>query len=79
MDRKLWESIPSVRHAKYPGLHDTYIFGQSSVDGTACIGCQWQTYQILSGADAVRVHDEDCGTVHDCSQWVSCPCGVSRG
>lgn len=86
-DQQLWDSIPSVRAQKYPGRHETYIFGQSSVDGTACIGCAWQTSAILTGGKAVSRHDRDMGLTHDHDAWVplqrgphagTCPCGAQH-
>lgn len=84
MDERLWNSIPSVRAERYPGKHDTYVYGQSSADGTACIGCSWQTSQILSGPAAVAEHDHAMKTEHQHQDWVplehglfigTCPCG----
>ena len=83
-DQKLWESIPSVQAQLHPGKHKTYVFGQSSVDGTACVGCHWQTSKVLFGPAAVTAHDgvtggSELSTKHDCSVWLwekgACPCG----
>ncbi|WP_314191964.1 hypothetical protein [uncultured Arthrobacter sp.] len=83
-DQKLWDSIPSVRAQKHRGKHQTYVYGQSSADGTACIGCAWQTSEILTGATAVARHDADQGLAHNHDVWVAiehgqdagrCPCG----
>ncbi len=80
MDPPLWDSIPANRRKKYPGKHDTYIFGQGSADGTACIGCAWQTYSLLVGAEAVDNHDDARGFPHHCEEWIIrngiCPCGL---
>ena len=58
MDQKLWMSIPANRRKAFPGKHDIYIFGQSSADGTACIGCSWQTHDTLFGDEAKAVHNK---------------------
>lgn len=78
-DQKLWDSIPSVRAKKHPGKHDTYVFGQSSADGTACIGCSWQTHRVLTGPDAITQHDRDMGLTHDHETWVPLASGAEQG
>lgn len=83
-DQKLWESIPSVKAQLHPGKHDIYIYGQSSADGTACIGCKWQTHELLEEKLAVSMHDQDMGLDHDHSAWIQksggkCPCGRIKG
>ena len=69
---------PSEIAAANPGKHKTYIFGQSSADGTACVGCQWQTPTLLFGPAAVQAHDAEMGLQHDHSRWIPdqrvCPC-----
>ena len=83
-DQKLWNSIPSVRAMKHRSKHETYVFGQSSADGTARIGCSWKTNRVLTGAAAVGAHDATEGLTHDHDAWVPvergpeadrCPCG----
>jgi hypothetical protein len=87
-DQKLWDSIPSNRAMKHRGKHETYVFGQSSADGTACIGCSWETSRVLTGAAAVEAHDADKRLTHDHDAWVPiergteagrCPCGNQPG
>lgn len=83
-DQKLWESIPSVKAQLHPGKHDVYIYGQSSADGMACIGCGWQISNLLSRPDAIVLHDNSKGLKHDCSNWIpnrdnECPCGKIKG
>ncbi len=83
-DQKLWDSIPSVRAQKYRGKHETYVYGQSSADGTACIGCAWQIPGAVTGPTAIAQHDKDMRLLHDHDVWVPiergpeaglCPCG----
>ena len=70
---------PSDIRKANPGKHQTYVYGQQSADGTACVGCGWETHQVLSPADAVAEHDASWGWVHDHAEWVpegsACPCG----
>lgn len=76
--RKPLETPDQIRRAN-PGKHQTFIFGQQRADGTACVGCDWQTYEILDTKHAVAEHDDAKGLVHDHSQWIpekgDCPCG----
>ncbi len=62
-----------------PGKHQTYIYGQQSADGTACIGCNWETRNILPVSEAVMAHDSAKNWTHDHSVWIAkngkCPCG----
>ncbi|WP_148209189.1 hypothetical protein [Rhodococcus erythropolis] len=62
-----------------PGKHETFIFGQQRADGTACVGCSWQTYEVLDTIRAVAEHDDAKGLVHDHAVWITkngiCPCG----
>lgn len=62
-----------------PGKHETFIFGQQRADGTACVGCSWQTYEVLDTIHAVAEHDDAKGLVHDHAVWITkngiCPCG----
>jgi hypothetical protein len=78
-DQKLWDSIPSVRAKRHRGKHETYVFGQQSADGTACIGCSWQTHRVLTGPDAVAQHDRDMGLAHDHDTWVPLESGAQQG
>lgn len=63
----------------HPGKHQTYIYGQQRADGTACVGCGWETHDVYSTKDAVQVHDSHHGKPHDHSIWIhkngKCPCG----
>lgn len=83
-DQRLWDSIPAFRTQKHRGMHEIYVCGQSSADGTACIGCAWQTHGAMTGAAAVEKHEKDMNLVHDHDVWVPnehgpnagrCPCG----
>lgn len=76
-----WWTSPADKAKANPGKHETFVFGQQAADGTACIGCDWQTYDVLDSANAVKAHDDYTGLVHDCSKWLVsqytglCPCG----
>lgn len=78
-DQALWDSIPSVRAQKNRGKHETYVFGQSSADGTACTGCSWQASRVLSRPISVAQHDRDMGLAHDHGSWVPLEHGPMRG
>lgn len=79
----LWDAIPANRAKAFPGKHETYIFGQQRADGTACVGCSWQSSQVFGSSEqAIKAHDTDLGIEHDHSLWIpglrgneqTCPC-----
>lgn len=77
-------SSPRYLREDNPGKHDLYIYGQSSADGMACIGCSWQASRPTDIGSALKDHDDQLGEPHDCTIWLPrrregawfCPCGL---
>lgn len=78
----IYECVTKYRKPDNYEKHQTFIFGllgMKTANSTACIGCNWESFELLEPAEAVIAHDKRANRLHDCAIWVHengiCPCG----